>query len=143
MLMAAISASGTTIRFGYAAGSSRQRTAKPVLGGDSRDQLDDHAVADEGLGAPVLADEGEETVLNFVDVEFIGLRLQFAFPQSHARAGAAAPVGLSLWAILSAVVGKIANGFLFLGVDRDGRPLFGRRLQPASFSNSATRVSLT
>jgi hypothetical protein len=53
-------------------------------------------------------------VLNSVDVEFIGLRLQFAFPQSHARAVAAAPVGLSLRAILSAVVAKIANEFLFL-----------------------------
>src|ERR1700730_9661014 len=33
------------------------------FGGSGRDQLDDHAVADERLGAPVLADEGEEPVL--------------------------------------------------------------------------------
>src|SRR5712664_476082 len=33
------------------------------FGGSGRDQLDDHAIADEWLGAPVLADEGEEAVL--------------------------------------------------------------------------------
>src|SRR6516165_7401123 len=76
------------------------------FGGGSRDQFDDHAIADEGLGTPVLADEGEETVLDFVplagarrqvadrdvDADFIGQRLQFAFPQPHARAVAAATV---------------------------------------------------
>src|SRR5438105_11589547 len=30
------------------------------FGGGGRDQLDNHAIADEWLGAPVLADEGEE-----------------------------------------------------------------------------------
>ena len=36
------------------------------FGGRSRDQLDNHPIAEEGLGTPVLADEGEEAVLDFV-----------------------------------------------------------------------------
>jgi len=57
-------------------------------------------MADQGPGAPILADEGEEAVLDFVplagagwpvadhDVEaqFVGQLLQFAFPQPHPRA---------------------------------------------------------
>src|SRR5439155_5153984 len=36
------------------------------FGGGGRDQFDDDPVADERLGAPVLADEGEEPVFDFV-----------------------------------------------------------------------------
>src|SRR5260370_21320347 len=77
------------------------------FGGSGRDQLDDHAIADEWLGAPVLADEGEEAVLDFVplagagrqvadhdvEAELVGQLLQFAFPQPHPRTVAAAAVG--------------------------------------------------
>src|SRR5260370_37187803 len=77
------------------------------FGGSGRDQLDDHAIADEWLGAPVLADEGEEAVLDFVplagarrqvadhdvEVEFVGQLLQLAFPQPHPRAVAAPTIG--------------------------------------------------
>jgi hypothetical protein len=59
------------------------------------------------LGAPILADEGEEPVLNFVplagagrqvadddvDAEFVGQFLKLAFPQPDPRAVAAAAVG--------------------------------------------------
>jgi hypothetical protein len=48
---------------GYRPVSSSQRTVRPVLVVVARDQLDNHPIADEGLGTPVLADEGEETVL--------------------------------------------------------------------------------
>src|SRR6266436_8401534 len=75
------------------------------FGGSGRDQLDDHPIADEWLGAPVLADKGEEAVLDFVplagagrqvadrdvEAEFVGQLLQFAFPQPHPRAVAAPP----------------------------------------------------
>jgi hypothetical protein len=77
------------------------------FGGRGRDQLDNHPIADEGLGTPVLADEGEETVLDFVplagagrqvvdhdiEAEFVGQLLKFAFPQPHPRAVAAATIG--------------------------------------------------
>src|SRR6266481_9554909 len=70
------------------------------FGGGGRDQLDDHAMADEWLGAPVLADEGQEAVLALVplagagrqvadrdvEAEFVGQLLQFAFPQPYPRA---------------------------------------------------------
>src|SRR5438094_4095942 len=76
------------------------------FGGAGRDQFDDDPVADERLGAPVLADEGEEPVFDFVplagagrqvadhdiEAEFVGQLLQFAFPQPHPRAVAAAAV---------------------------------------------------
>ena len=42
------------------------------FGGGGRDQLDNHTIADEGLGAPVLADEGEEAVLDFVPLAGAG-----------------------------------------------------------------------
>src|SRR5882672_10093499 len=107
MLTAAISASDTTMPLGYWPVSSSQRTVRPVFGGGGRDQLDDHAMADEGLGAPVLADEGEEAVLDLVplagagrqvadrdvEAEFVGQLLQFAFPQPYPRAVAAAAIG--------------------------------------------------
>src|SRR5712691_13548929 len=78
------------------------------LGGGRRDQIDDDAIADERAGAPVLADEGEEAVLDLVplagarrqvvdgDVEadLVGEPLQLAFPQAHTRSIAAAAPGL-------------------------------------------------
>src|SRR6266446_7468951 len=107
MLMAAISASDTIMPLGYWPVSSSQRTVRPVLGGGGRDQLDDDAIADERLGAPVLADEGEEPMFDFVplagagrqvadhdvEAELVGQLLEFALPQPHPRAVAAASVG--------------------------------------------------
>src|SRR6516162_5923349 len=66
MLRAAISASETTMPLGYWPVSSSQRTGRPVLVVGGRDQLDNHAITDEGLGAPILADEGKQPVLDFV-----------------------------------------------------------------------------
>ena len=77
------------------------------FGGGGRDQFDDDPVADERLGAPVLADEGEKPVFDFVplagagrqvadhnvEAEFVRQLLKFAFPQPHPRAVAAASVG--------------------------------------------------
>src|SRR5438105_4727255 len=76
------------------------------FGCGGRDQFDDDPVADERLGAPVLTDEGEEPVFDFVplagagrqvadhdvEAEFVGQFLQLAFPQPHPRAVAAASV---------------------------------------------------
>ena len=104
--MAAISASDIPIPLGYWPVSSWQRTVRPVWW-CGRDQLDDHAIADERLGAPVLADEGEEAVLDLVplagagrqvadhdvEAEFVGQLLEFAFPQPHPRAVAAPAIG--------------------------------------------------
>src|SRR5207248_8202979 len=42
------------------------------FGGAGRDQFDDDLVADERLGAPVLADEGEEPVFDFVPLAGAG-----------------------------------------------------------------------
>src|ERR1700680_2329679 len=42
------------------------------FGGGGRDQFDDDPVADERLGAPVLADEGEEPVFDFVPLAGAG-----------------------------------------------------------------------
>jgi hypothetical protein len=36
------------------------------FGGGGGDQLDDHPIADKGLGTPVLADEGEQAGFDFV-----------------------------------------------------------------------------
>ena len=77
------------------------------LGGGCGDQVDDDAIADEGFGAPVLTDEREQAVLDLVplagarrqvvdddvDTDFVGQRLQLAFPQAHARSVAAAAIG--------------------------------------------------
>src|SRR5258708_14158976 len=77
------------------------------FGGGGGDQLDDDPIGDEWLGTPVLADEGEEAVLDFVplagagrqvvdhdvEAEFVGQLLQFAFPQPYPRTVAAAAVG--------------------------------------------------
>src|SRR6516162_2079875 len=107
MLRAAISASETTMPLGYWPVSSSQRTGRPVLVVGGRDQLDNHAITDEGLGAPILADEGKQPVLDFVplagagrqvadrdvETELVGQLLQFVFPQADPRAVAAAAVG--------------------------------------------------
>jgi hypothetical protein len=42
------------------------------FGGGRRDRLDDHAIADEWFGAPVLADEREEAVLDLVPLAGAG-----------------------------------------------------------------------
>src|SRR6202043_965982 len=42
------------------------------FGGGGRDQFDDDPVADKRLGAPVLADEGEEPVFDFVPLAGAG-----------------------------------------------------------------------
>src|SRR5258708_31771826 len=42
------------------------------FGGGGGDQLDDDPIADEWLGTPVLADEGEEAVLDFVPLACAG-----------------------------------------------------------------------
>ena len=77
------------------------------FGGSSRDQLDDDAIADEWLGAPVLTDEREEPVLDFVPLagawrqmtnrdrklELVGQFLQLDLPKAHAIAVAAAAIG--------------------------------------------------
>jgi hypothetical protein len=76
------------------------------FGRGGRDQLDNGPIAEEGPGPPVLADEGEEPVLDFVpfagagwqvadddvEAELVGQLLQFAFPQPHPPAVAAAGV---------------------------------------------------
>src|SRR3984893_16226850 len=77
------------------------------FGGSGRNQLDDHPIADERLGAPVLADKGKEAVLDLVplagagrqvadhdvEAEFVSQLLQLAFPQTHPRAVAAPAIG--------------------------------------------------
>src|ERR1700694_556562 len=78
-----------------------------VLGGRRSNELNDGLVAHQGLGAPVLADEGEESVLDFVplagarrqmvDIDpeagLVGKLLQLALPQTDAGTIAAATVG--------------------------------------------------
>src|SRR6478672_198972 len=92
---------------GVLAGVEFTAHSEAGFGGSGRNQLDDHAIADERLGAPVLADEGEEAVFDFVplagagrqvanddvEAELVGQLLKFAFPQPHPRAAAAASVG--------------------------------------------------
>src|ERR1700751_882623 len=92
---------------GILAGVELAAHGEAGFGGGGRDQLDDHAIADEWFGAPVLADEGEEAVLDLVplagagrqvanydvEAEFVGQLLQFAFPQPYPRAVAAAAIG--------------------------------------------------
>src|SRR5258706_11385777 len=95
MLRAAISASDTTMPLGYRPGVEFTAHGEGGFGGGGRDQLDNHPIADGGLGAPVLTDEGEKAVLDFVplagagrqmadhdvEAEFVGQLLQFTFPQ--------------------------------------------------------------
>ena len=76
------------------------------FGRGRRDQLDNHPITDERRGTPILADTGEKPVLDFVPLagagrqtadrdvkaEFVSQFLQFAFPQPHPPAVAAAAV---------------------------------------------------
>src|SRR5271168_2206146 len=61
---------------GVLAGVEFAAHSEAGLSGGGRDQLDNHPIADEWLGAPVLADEGEEPVLDFVPLA--GARWQMA-----------------------------------------------------------------
>src|ERR1700736_5844182 len=104
--MAAMSASDTTTPLGYWPVSSSQHS-EAGFGGSGRNQLDDHPIADEWLGAPVLADKGKEAVLDLVplagagrqvadhdvEAEFVSQLLQLAFPQPHPRAVATPAIG--------------------------------------------------
>jgi hypothetical protein len=70
-------------------------------------QIDNDAKADQRFGAPVVAYEGEQSVLNlvplagawwkvtdcYVDPDLVGQALEFALPQPRARAIAAAAIG--------------------------------------------------
>jgi hypothetical protein len=72
---------------------------QPRIGLGGAYQIDDDAVADQGLGTPVHRDEGEEPVLDLVplagsgrqvvdfdvDAEFIRQTLEFKFPQTRTR----------------------------------------------------------
>src|SRR6202011_5823398 len=100
--------------------------------GGCRDQLDDHPIADERPGAPVLADEGEEAALDFVplagagwqvadddvEAEFVGQLLQFAFPELHPRA-VAAPAPSLRWGRRG---GDQQSGCLGIARPTDGAP---------------------
>ena len=91
---------------GYRPVSSSQY-GEAGFGRCGRDQLDNYPIADEGLGAPVLAYEGEEPVLDLdpladagrqvadpdVEAEFAGQLLQLALPQPDPRAIAASAIG--------------------------------------------------
>ena len=57
---------------GVLAGVEFTAHSEAGFGGSGRNQLDDHAIADERLGAPVLADEGEEAVFDFVPLAGAG-----------------------------------------------------------------------
>src|ERR1700738_5044586 len=77
------------------------------FGGSGRNQLDDHPIGDEWLGAPVLADKGKEAVLDLVplagagrqvadhdvEAELVSQLLQLALPEPHPRPVAAASAG--------------------------------------------------
>jgi hypothetical protein len=74
--------------------------------GSGGDQVDDYAIADQRFGAPILGDEGEQTVLDLIplagargkvsdgdfDADLVGQMLQLALPQAQTGAIAAAPV---------------------------------------------------
>src|SRR5216683_5885860 len=110
---------------GILAGVEFTAHSEAGFGGGGRDYIDDHAIADEWLGAPVLADEGEEAVLDFVplagagrqvadhdvEAELVGQLLQFAFPQPHPRAVAAPAIG-----------GDDQSGRLGIARPTDGEP---------------------
>src|SRR5882762_2986295 len=102
MLMAAISASETIIPRGYWPGSSSQRTGRPVL-------------ADEGEEAVLdlvpLAGAGRQVADRNVEVELVGQFLQLAFPQPDPRAVAAPAIG-----------GDQQSGCLGIASPTDGKP---------------------
>jgi len=74
--------------------------------GRRRDQAQDHRVADQGLTAPVLGDEGEQAMLNLVPLAragrevahrdlqagFVGQPLQLPLPEPQARSVAATAI---------------------------------------------------
>ena len=57
---------------GVLAGVEFAAHSETGFGGSGRNQLDDHPIADEWLGPPVLADEGEEAVFDFVPLAGAG-----------------------------------------------------------------------
>src|ERR1700730_13771584 len=95
------------------------------FGGSGRNQLEDHPIDDEWLGAPVLADKGKEPLLDLVplagagrqvadhdvEAEFVSQLLQLAFPQPHPRAVAAPAIG-----------GDQQSGCLGIARPTDGAP---------------------
>src|SRR6202040_2218449 len=81
--------------------------SEPGRGRGGADQLHDHGMGEQRFAAPVLRDEGEEAMFDAVPFAgagrmvgdrysqsgLIGKALQFTFPQTHARAIAAAAIG--------------------------------------------------
>src|SRR6266404_9924691 len=57
---------------GVLAGVEFTAHSEAGFGGSGRNQLDDQPIADERLGAPVLADKGEEAVFDFVPLAGAG-----------------------------------------------------------------------
>src|SRR6266404_8360067 len=117
---------------GVLAGVEFTAHSEAGFGGSGRNQLDDQPIADERLGAPVLADEGEEAVFDFVplagagrqvadrdiEAEFVGQLLEFAFPQPHPRT-VAAPAPSLRWGRLG---GDQQSGCLGIARPTDGAP---------------------
>ena len=80
--------------------------AKAGSGGGGCDQVDDDFMAHQRFAAPVLRDEGEQTMLNLVPLAgsrrevtdrdlqpgFVGQFLQLQLPQPHTRSVAASTV---------------------------------------------------
>jgi hypothetical protein len=80
--------------FGIAVGVKFAADLQSGFGGCSGDKIDDHAIADQWFGAPVLGDERKQAVLYLVPfarsrrevvnfdryADFIGEPLQLAFP---------------------------------------------------------------
>src|SRR5258705_3721006 len=92
---------------GVLAGVEFTAHSETGFGSGGRDQLDDDPIADEWLGTPVLADEGEEAGLDLVplagagrqvadrhvEVELVGQRLQLPVPKPPPRAIASPVIG--------------------------------------------------
>ena len=57
---------------GVSAGVEFTAHGEAGFGGSGRDQLDNHPIADQRLGTPVLADEREKAVLDFVPLAGAG-----------------------------------------------------------------------
>jgi hypothetical protein len=98
MLRVAILASETTMPLGVLPSIEFTAHGEAGFGRGRRDQLDNHPITDERRGTPILADTGEEPVLDFVPLadagrqmadrdvkaEFVSQLLQFAFPSAPA-----------------------------------------------------------
>ena len=131
---------------GILAGVEFAAHGEASFGGGGGYQLDDDPIADEWFGTPVLADEGEEAVLDLiplagagrqvadrnVEVEFVGQRLQFAFPQPHPRAIAAAAIG-----------GDQQSGCLGIASPTDGEPPLADAIDTAKAAVSWSTPTLT